>query len=455
MAETQWYHFVGIKGVGMSALAIIARQLGYKVTGSDVAETFITDSALTDAGITPLEGFDADHVSPEIDLVVVGASFDERNPEVAAAQSLGLSITSDAKLRGEILPHKQTIAVCGTHGKTTTASLTARALFDNARHPSWLIGTGHIDGLPANGGAGEGEYFVVEGDEYKSAPDDPTPKFLYLNPAIAIITSVEQDHPELYPTLDAYAAAFDQFVAESDGLLIVNGDDERIRRLMEKHTTKQWQTYGFNDDVDCLIVPMADWRFSLKIDGENHGPFSTKLPGRHNQANAAASYLAARAAGLTDSEIAHTFETFTAVERRFQIIGQRGDQVIIDDYAHHPTAIKTTLAAARTQYPDRPIWCVFQSHTYSRTKALLSEFATAFADADQVIVTDIFASAREKDATINAEDLTRAIAAHHSNCAFVPFDDVASWLASHAPANAVILTIGAGNVYKIGQKFLG
>jgi UDP-N-acetylmuramate--alanine ligase len=454
-------HFIGIKGVGMSALAIVAQGMGYVITGSDVDEEFITDSSLKDAGITPSVGFAAEHIGPNVDLVVLGTAFGSDNPEVNSAKLRGITTWTYSELLGWISKQKKTIAVAGTHGKTTTTAILSFLLAKAGLDPSWVIGTGHVAGLPAHGHAGEGAFFVTEADDYKRAADDPAPKFLDLHPYSAIVTSIEHDHPDLYPTLEDCIEAFRKFIAKvnTTGFIVVNGDDANITTLRQEFPHKRYLSFGFHDDVDYHIHPLErkdnqnTW-FFISTKEKQYGPFILPLPGWHNLFNATAAIITALQIGVTEDSMKEHLPDFETVERRFQVLGQKGDITVVDDYAHHPTAIAATLDAAKQRYPGKPIWCFFQPHTYSRTKALLQDFATSFRDADEVLVTDIFGSAREKEVTITAQDLVAEIAKHHEHVRYVPFDDLLSFMKQNVPANAVVITMGAGDIYKIGKDFL-
>lgn len=488
MNNKQKLYFIGIKGVGTSALAIVAKGLGYNVSGSDVAEEFITDSSLKDAGIMVNQGFDADNVTPDISTVVVSAAYGESNPEFTAAQELHIPIISYGEMLGQISSERKTIAVCGTHGKTTTTSLLAFLLFRGELDPSWIIGTGHVAGLPSHGHAGQGEYFVAEGDEYRAAATDNSAKFLYLTPTITIITSLEYDHPDVYPTPESYLNAFEQLVQKmpSGGTLIISADDANAQRIIDLRDDITIITYGFSETASVRIENIestdpsqmhfrliaggnTDLRHPerpsvlrqgveglLRADAWRSSMFALQLPGNHNIMNATAAIIAARLAGLRDEKIKTILPQFSNTERRFDILGTTANGVtVVDDYAHHPTAVSVTLKAARDRFPNRQIWCVFQSHTYSRTKALFNEFSSAFTFADTVIITDIFASARESDITVTGEELAEAVAKHNPDTRFMAKQDLLDYLRENVPANAVVITMGAGDIYKIGKEFLG
>ncbi len=461
---TDTYHhlyFIGIKGVGMSALAIVAKGLGYEVSGSDVDEDFITDHSLDEAGITVQKGFSADHINENIDLIIIGAAYNDTNPEVRQAHRLGLACWTYSQLLGHLSRQKKTVAIAGTHGKTTTTSLLSFLLYKTAQQPSFIIGTGQVADLPSHGYSGKGEFFVVEADDYKRAPDDPKPKFLDLAPSAAIITSIEHDHPDMYPSLKDCVEAFYQFALrlKPGGFLVVNADDPNIKKLRARLADRRFISYGFNAQADYQIKLIRTKageppRFRLLHNGQASGPFTLQLQGTHNIYNATAAVVMALELGTKEEAIKKLLPTFMTVERRYQLVGQVGEQIIIDDYAHHPTAVALTLATAKKQYRGYPVWCLFQSHTYSRTKALLKEFGKAFADADVVLVTDIFASAREQEITITTPELVAEIGKHHKNVMYVSGDKLVDFITKNLPPKAILITMGAGDIYKVGRKYL-
>lgn len=438
----------------MSALAIVAKGIGYQVTGSDVDESFITDSSLAEAGLTSAVGFAPEHLAPSVDLVIAGAAFGDNNPEIQAAQTRHLPIWTYSEALAYLAGHQQLVAVAGTHGKTTTTGLLAYLLMKANYDPSYVIGTGHIAGLPSHGRAGQGDYFIAEADDYKRAPNDPQPKFLDLTPYAAIITSIEFDHPDMYADLEACLTAFKQFAAriKRDGFLVTLAGDPTIKRLIDE-TNQRVITFGFGA-ADYQIQRHDNQSFSLATHEQIYGPFKTALAGEHNLLNVAAATVMALQLGLSEQEIAASLPHFAGVERRYELLGQVGDTIVIDDYAHHPTAVQLTLETAKKQYPSRPLWTVFQPHTYSRTKALLKEFGQAFKAADQVIITDIYASARETEKTISTEELVNEIKRHHPTVEYIPQTELKSSLATRVPNGAVVLLMGAGDIYKIGRGWV-
>ncbi len=460
MSEKTIY-FIGIKGVGMSALAIVAKGKGYTVLGSDVAEEFITDKSLADNQISVNQGFAAEHITGVIDQVIVGASISDTNPELVAAKSLQLPCLTYSEFLGYLAGQQKTIAVAGTHGKTTTTALVSYLLQKAGFDPSYIIGTGSVVGLANHGQAGRGDYFITEADDYKRAVNDPQPKFLDLSPYAAIITSIEHDHPDLYPSLRDCLEAFYQFTLKvsSAGFIVVSSDDPTIKKLRSRIADRRFISYGFEASADYQIklsrTKLGEKpRFRLLHEGQALGLFQLQLVGEHNIYNAAAAIVMALELGVSLETIVNHLPNFVGLERRFQILGTVGQRIIIDDYAHHPTAISSTIAAAKQQYKHYPIWVFFQPHTYSRTKALLKEFGQAFGQADRVIITDIFASARETVVTIDAQTLVTEIGQHHNNVSYVPKSGLADFIKDKTPEHAIILLMGAGDIYKIGRNYV-
>lgn len=441
----------------MSALALVLHGRGERVTGSDVANAYGRTGQLLDAAGIVSGPFRSEAINNNIDYVVVGASFGSDNVEVSRAQTLGIKVYTLSEVLHHITANKRLVAVAGTHGKTTTTSLLTYLLRAGELDPSWLIGTTEISGLPAHGGAGQGDLFVVEADEYKKAADDPTPKFLDYAPFGLVLTNIEHDHPDIYPTMADFRQAFERLVAlvRPDGLIVANGDDPTVLAVLRDYH-RHVRLFGFDASNDFRLTMETDLPgFSLATADHFFGPFALQLPGRHNHYNAAAAAAMALSLGLREATIKEALPQFSTVERRFQILGTTSQNVlVIDDYAHHPTAISATLQTAKALYPNRPLWVAFQSHTYSRTKALLADFARAFGAADHVIVTDIFASAREREVLITGEELAAAIGQNQSSVEFVVYEDLPIFLAKNTPPGAVLIVMGASKINEIGQMLV-
>lgn len=461
-------HFVGIKGTNMTPLAIIAKEAGFQVSGSDVEQEFITDAALKKAGITQFVGFSAEHITNQDFVITTGAHGGYDNVEVLTAQNKHIPIMSAGEatgnfMKGEIFNKKFTgISIAGTHGKTTTTSMIATLLRENKLDPSFIIGTGNVGSLGAPGHLGKGRHFVVEADEYATEPNyDKRARFLWQQPQFIVITNIEYDHPDIYPTVSSIREAFISFAKKlpEKGLLIACGDDEQIKILL-KDLGKRCITYGFSLENDYVLdrvnVSGDQTFFWVKSHGVPLGEFVLKVTGEHNALNALAAIIIGLELGLSIEKIKKGLCAFTGSKRRLEFIGelQTGANVY-DDYAHHPTEIKTTLLALRQKYPKKQIICIFQPHTYSRTKQLFQEFVSSFGQVDKVILTDIFASAREKqDATVTAKHLAFAISNRHKNVFFLPkLTDVVQYINENRfRSDTVIVTMGAGNIYTIHSE---
>lgn len=448
MNKTKSIHFVGIKGVGMTPLAIIAKEAGMIVTGSDIADVFITDIPLKKAGIIPLVGFAKNNVG-DVDLVIVtGAHGGFNNIEAQEAKRKNIKIITQGEavgifMDGEIFGRKFVgISVTGTHGKTTTSAMIATVLKSNGLDPSYLIGTSEILSLGAPGHYGKGRYFVAEADEYMTEPNfDKTIKHMWQHPTIAVITNIEFDHPDAYVSLDDTRGKFLAFASQlpGDGTLIVCGDDSQIKQLLDEFKGNRI-TYGFASNNDYVVEDV--------LRGIELSVF-----GVHNQLNAVAAFIVGQKVGLSKEEIEKGLIRFNGSKRRSEFIGRLpSGTLMFDDYAHHPTEIKKTLKAFREKFPTNKITCIFQPHTYSRTKLLFEQFSDSFGDVDTVILTNVYASLREKsDPSVSMRDLADKIG---KKALFLSdLSDVVEYLdAQFFGKNDIIITMGAGDVYKIAEK---
>jgi len=477
-------HFVGIKGVGMTPLAIIAKQAGIIVTGSDNGKIFITDSALDQVGINTIyTKFSPDHIG-DVDLVVTTVAHDGlKNPEVIAAKEKGIPVWTQAEavgefMKGEIFRKKfEGISVTGTHGKTTTTSMIATLLQQAGLDPSYVIGTSSIPSLKNNGlpgNLGQGNYFIAEADEYVGEYEEDgeikkQTRFLWQRPKYLIMTSLELDHPDVYASIEEIEKSFLQFAKQlpEDGVLIYNGDDERLQKIAEQIKCKKI-TYGLgriNKELIYIAGDIEDFGtdgtgFSLHEINQSPYPFSLSVNGEHNVLNALATFCLGKVIGLTSDQIQKGLQRFRGSKRRLEKVIPTNlllptDPIYYDDYAHHPTEIKATLKTVRSMHPDYYIVCIFQPHTYSRTKALFNEFAHAFEDCDEVILTDIFPSAREQaDPSVTSSLLAEAITKAGGKAMYqAKLPDVVKYLQQQQfPAKTIIVTMGAGDVYKIYEK---
>jgi UDP-N-acetylmuramate--alanine ligase len=443
-------HLVGIGGIGLSAIARVLHGWGYKVSGSDRQPSALTD-ALVAEGIRFYAGHRAEHVAG-VDVLVASSAIPADNPEVVEARRRGLPVVKREQFLGELTQGKVTLAVAGTHGKTTTSAMIAWILREAGLAPTFIVG-GVLQNLGTNAGAGAGPHFVIEADEYDRA-------FLGLCPDVAVITALEHDHPDCYPTFEVMHSAFVEFVGQvvEGGLLVVCAEDDESRKLGD----------GFMDQGRRLerygLEPTWDWwaqgvqlgnsaSFEVWHNDRRLGTCALQVPGRHNVLNALAAVAASCAVGVEFGMAAAALTRFRGTERRFEVKGHVAGVTVVDDYAHHPTEIEVTLAAARLKYPGRAIWAVFQPHTYSRTAALLDDFAAAFANADHVVVTSVYA-ARETDSLgVSGDDVVSRMV--HPDAQYVQtLEDAAASVLDRVQPGDVVITLGAGDGYLIGEWVL-
>ncbi len=438
-------HFVGIGGIGMSGLARIVAARGYQVTGSDASDSPAL-AALRDDGFTVTIGHSAAGLGDPA-LVVATAAAPETNPELAAARERAIPVVKRAALLGLLCNDQVCVAVAGTHGKSTTSGMLAFALDQAGINPSFAVGA-HVNQLGANAGAGRSEVFVAEADEYDYS-------FLWLRPAVGIITNIEFDHPNIFPSLSAVEDAFLQFAERirTGGTLVVSADDPGCQRLTARLQSPIIKsTFGVHPDADWRVVE-SDGAYAIRTPGGPVIPLHLQVPGRHNLLNAAAAMAAGAALGISPPLLRPGLEAFTGVGRRFDVRGEVNGVTIIDDYAHHPTEIRATIAAARERYPGARLWAIFQPHTYSRTKQLLDDFAAALGDADRVVLTTIYPARETDDHGISSSDIASRISG-------VPVEVVdglepaARFVSSNAAAGDVVLVVGAGDIWKVSHAVL-
>jgi len=460
-------HFVGIKGVGMTPLAIIAKEVGFRVTGSDIGEEFITDAALKKSGIKPLVGFSPDHITRPDLIITTGAHNGFDNIEVKTARNKGIDILTAGQavgefMKGKIFNKKFTgISVAGTHGKTTTTGMIASIFKHNNLDPSFVIGTGNVGSLGMPGHFGQGKYFIAEADEYANEPNyDRTPKFLLHHPQIVVITNIEFDHPDIYSSIDEVRTKF-LLLAEkvpAKGTLIACGDDHEIQRLIKEYN-KPVITYGFSPENHYTITNISisedHMFFWVASYGRTLGEFMLKVPGEHNALNALAAIIVSIESGLPIDKIKKSLPRFTGSKRRLEFIGQLTTGAkMYDDYAHHPTEIKKTLGTLCKQYPNKKIICLFQPHTFSRTKKLFDDFTRSFDSVDTIVITDIYASLREPfDDTISSKKLVLAMEKIHKNPIYLPkLSDLIDYIKKNKfRYDTILVTMGAGDIYKIND----
>lgn len=386
-------YLIGICGTGMGSLAGLLQQAGHAVRGADQAAWPPMSTRLAEMGITVLEGYDAAHLEPAPDLVIVGNACVPTHPEAAYAREHGLvQLSLPEALAHFFLQHRRSLVVAGTHGKTTTTGMLTHVLREANLDPGFLVGGVMVNGTISYS-VGRGPHFVVEGDEYDSAYFDKRPKFLHYMPQSAIITSMEFDHADIYNDWDDYREAFQLFAGTvaTDGMLALNGDDPEVRTLA-RHASSAVRFFGLqaNNDVTARDVRGVDGgqRFTLVVDGQATEELFLPMSGRHNRMNALAVSTVALAEGLTPAQIAQGFATFKGMKRRQEIRGVVDDVIVVDDFAHHPTAVRETVRASRERWPERRLLAVFEPRSNSsRRKVFESAYAEAFDHADHVFIT--------------------------------------------------------------------
>jgi UDP-N-acetylmuramate--alanine ligase len=443
-------HFVGIGGIGMSGIAEVLLNLGYAVSGSDVSLTDITHR-LASLGAVIFDGHAASHLV-NADVVVTSTAVREDNPEVLEAHRRGIPVIPRAEMLAELLKMKFSVAVSGSHGKTTTTSMVSTVLAHGGLDPTMVIG-GKLASIGSNAKIGDGEIIVAEADESDGS-------FLKLNPCLAVITNVDREHLDHYRDIEEIKEAFLKFanIVPFYGCTILCVDDGHIRTILPR-IKRRVTTYGLSSPADYraegIVLDGPQSKFSVSCRGEHLGEVTLNVPGRFNVANALAAIAVARELDLPFDAIREGLAAFVGVHRRLEIKGKAGGVTVVDDYGHHPTEIRETLAAARQVWKDRMI-VVFQPHRYSRTQKLYDEFLEAFPDADHLIVTDIYAASEKPIEGVSAAGLCEGIRARgHRDVVYLSdFDRIADHLLAMAKPTDVIITQGAGSVWKIGEEFL-
>lgn len=446
-------HFIGIGGISMSGLAEILLEEGFTISGSDSKESELTDH-LTANGAQIFYGQRASNIIDGIDLVVYTAAIHPDNPEYACAKEKGIPMMTRADLLGQIMTnYKIPIAVSGTHGKTTTTSMASHVLLEGGMDPT--ISVGGI--LPAIGGnlrVGNSDTFITEACEY-------TNSFLSFFPKISIILNIDADHLDFFKDIDDIRHSFRLFAEKlpADGTLIINSDTPHYEDII-KDLPCRVITYGLEHEADYTAEQitydeLGHPTFLCKYRGNPVGTFSLKVPGIHNVSNALSVIALGYLLALDYDVIQKGLTNFTGTDRRFQFKGEIGKVTIIDDYAHHPTEIKATLTSAKN-YPHKTTWCVFQPHTYTRTKALLHDFAEALTLADHVVLADIYAAREKNTLGISSKDLQRCILELGTPCEYFPtFDEIENYLLENCVGGDLLITMGAGDVVQIGEHLLG
>jgi UDP-N-acetylmuramate--alanine ligase len=445
MPDKNHIHLIGIGGTGLSAIAKVLLEQGHHVSGSDMHPSAQTES-IAASGAVVFIGHDAAHVQGA-DWVIQSSAVPDANPEVVAAREVDIPVYKRAQMLPRVIQNKHCLAVAGTHGKTTTTAMLAWVLTALGKDPSFIIGS-VAKNLGSNAHAGKGEYFVIEADEYDYM-------FLGLSPQLAIITNMQHDHPDCFPTMQDYREAFLQFVLkiQPDAYLLVCADDPQAMSLLQDVSSSiKTATYGIAEQADYRIIPSQGhkedtYAFDIIHQGSPLVHIALCVPGDHNFLNASAVMAAVHLLEADVQAASHALSQFSGTSRRFDTKAVINGITLMDDYAHHPTEIKATLQAARQQFPDGHLWVVWQPHTYSRTLALLDDFAVAFTNADEVLVTSVYA-ARERDDDFSEPWLASQI--HHPHVHYTPtFDDAINLLLNNLTNGDVVIVCSAGSAIAI------
>ena len=455
-AKIQRIHFVGIGGIGMSGIAEVLLNLGYKISGSDLKSSAVTQR-LASLGAQIFEGHTAANIKGA-DVVVTSSAISVDNPEVAEARRLHIPVIQRAEMLAELMRLKYGIAIAGMHGKTTTTSMVAAVLAAGGLDPTVVVG-GRVDALGSNARLGKSQYLVAEADESDRS-------FLKLSPIISVVTNIDREHMDCYRDMRDVRRTFLEFMERVPfyGIIVGCNDDAMLRRLLP-HSHRRVTTYGTARGSD-FVIRMGERsvsedasgpysRFSVTYKGKELGAFTLHVPGAHNVLNATAAIAVGMALDIPPDQIRVALDSFRGVDRRFQLKGKAAGVSVIDDYGHHPTEIRATLAAAR-QCGFRRIHVIFQPHRYTRTRDLMDAFTTAFTDADSLVVLDIYAASEKPIEGITAELLANRITGESNRPAiYAPsIPHAISAVAAAAQPGDMILTLGAGSVSHLGPAIL-
>ena len=445
-------YFCGIGGISMSGLAEILKSRDFAISGSDMKESEITEG-LRAKGMTVYIGHRATNVGDDIDLFVYTAAIHEDNPEWTAATDKNIPKLSRAELLGEIMRNfSLPIAISGTHGKTTTTSMISEALMSADLDPTITVG-GILPSIGGNIRVGHSDFFVTEACEY-------TNSFLSFFPKVAIILNIEEDHMDFFKDIDDIRASFTKFSAllPKDGALIINGEIENVDKITEGLDCSVY-TYGIGEGYDYCASEVS-------LDKNGYGSYTLhspkgeakvtlKVPGMHNVSNSLAAICCMDVCNVPREQTLAALSGFSGVDRRYQYKGDLAGVTVIDDYAHHPTEIRSTLTTAKAT-EHKKLWVVFQPHTYTRTKAFLDDFAKALSVADEVVLADIYAAREKNTIGISSKDLMDKVKALGTDCHYFPtFDEIENFLLENVSPGDLLITMGAGDIVKVGESLLG
>lgn len=431
-------HFIGIGGIGISALARIFHEQGHEVSGSDENQTALTDD-LENLGIHFIRGQDEDNVPDDVDRVIYTEAIPEDNLEFQKAQKLGVSLLTYFQALGEFSRDYQLIAIAGTHGKTTTTAMTALGLIEGDIDPNVIIGTKVSEFGNKNIRHGKSDYLVVEACEYRES-------FLNLNPQILVITNIEAEHLDYYKTEENYLEAFRKLSQKvpKNGYIVTIEGDENVDKILE--------------GVEAQVIKLDTKEGKFTLNQKEYTLPKLQVPGDHYKIDASLAMSVGILLDVEEDKFQTALEKFNGTWRRFERKGEKNGVIVIDDYAHHPTEVQATLRGAREMFGNKKIICIFQPHQYSRTRILFNKFVQSFADCDEVIIPNIYRvrDTKEDVASVSAEELVNAINEHSANAIFSNgFENAVKSLYEKLNPGDVLITMGAGPVHSIGEIYLG
>ncbi len=453
LSEYKNIHCIGIGGIGLSAIAEILISRGYHVSGSDMKQSDITDN-LEKHGAKIYIGHRAENVETA-DLIVYSAAIAEENPEIIRAREKNIPLAGRAEVLGVLMDDfENSIAISGTHGKTTTTSMVSLILEQAKLEPTILVG-GNLAEIGGNVKVGCSKFFVTEACEYRDS-------FLQLRPKIEVILNIDSDHLDYFKDIEHIVSSFDKFakIVPEDGKIIAYDANPFVNQVIRDIPGAI--TYGDNENCTYYITNVAfDGNgmpvFDVNYQGEHLGKVKLSVPGEHNILNAVGAFACCHQLGVSPQTIIDTLDKFKGTQRRFDIVGTTSDGVkLVDDYAHHPTEIKATLSAAHN-IPHNRLWCLFQPHTYTRTLALFDDFAEAFAEADILILAEIYAAREKNIYKISSKELAEEIKRVHPDKKVYymdTFEEIANYVKKNAEKDDLVITMGAGDIYKVGELII-
>lgn len=454
LSQFKHIHCIGIGGIGLSAIAEIFISRGYKVSGSDMKESEITDKLIA-SGATIYLGHREKNMEGA-DLIVYSSAVSHDNPELKTAIDKGIPALSRAEILGALMDeYKSSIAISGTHGKTTTTSMVSLILENSKKDPTILVG-GNLSEINGNVKIGKSQYFVTEACEYMDS-------FLNLRPKIEIILNIDSDHLDYFKDIDHIVSSFNKFanLVPEDGTVIAYDANPFVNSIT-KTLKKNVITFGFNERCDYYATDinfnsLGLPEFKVNHNGKELCEIHLSIPGEHNIANAIAAFSCCHHLGIEVADIVSTLESYSGTQRRFDVIGITKNNIkIVDDYAHHPTEIKATLKAAQN-IPHNNLWCLFQPHTYTRTLALFDEFAESFEAADKIVMAEIYAAREKNIYKISSKELVNEIKRAYPTKEvyyFGNFDEIANFVINNAQSHDLVMTMGAGDIYKVAELIL-